>query len=75
MLQGLTDGVAECLRKARLSLSEIDLVIGEQSAPETMQTEIGSLFTREGRGLPAPPAVTRSHGDGRSGGPEGKFVQ
>ena len=36
VLQGLTDGVAECLRKARLSLSEIDLVIAEQSAPETM---------------------------------------
>src|SRR6267378_6222275 len=28
VLQGLTDGVAGCLRKARLSLSEIDLVIG-----------------------------------------------
>ena len=37
VLQGLTAGVAQCLRKARLSLSEIDLVIGEQSAPETMQ--------------------------------------
>jgi 3-oxoacyl-[acyl-carrier-protein] synthase III len=37
VLQGLSDGVAECLRKARLSLSEIDLVIAEQSAPETMQ--------------------------------------
>jgi 3-oxoacyl-[acyl-carrier-protein] synthase-3 len=35
--QGLSDGVTECLRKASLSLSEIDLVIGEQSAPETMQ--------------------------------------
>jgi 3-oxoacyl-[acyl-carrier-protein] synthase-3 len=37
MLQGLTDGATECLRKAGLSLSEIDLVIGEQSAPEIMQ--------------------------------------
>jgi 3-oxoacyl-[acyl-carrier-protein] synthase-3 len=37
VLQGLTDGAAECLRKASLSLSEIDLVIGEQSAPEIMQ--------------------------------------
>jgi 3-oxoacyl-[acyl-carrier-protein] synthase-3 len=37
MLQGLTDGASECLRKAGLSLSQIDLVIGEQSAPEIMQ--------------------------------------
>jgi len=37
VLQGLTDGAAECLTKARLSLSDIDLVIGEQSAPEIMQ--------------------------------------
>jgi 3-oxoacyl-[acyl-carrier-protein] synthase-3 len=37
VLQGLTDGATECLRKANLSLSEIDLVIGEQSAPEIMQ--------------------------------------
>jgi 3-oxoacyl-[acyl-carrier-protein] synthase-3 len=37
VLQGLTDGANECLRKASLSLSEIDLVIGEQSAPEIMQ--------------------------------------
>jgi 3-oxoacyl-[acyl-carrier-protein] synthase-3 len=37
VLQGLTDGASECLRKASLSLSEIDLVIGEQSAPEIMQ--------------------------------------
>jgi 3-oxoacyl-[acyl-carrier-protein] synthase-3 len=37
MLQGLTDGATECLRKASLSLSEIDLVIGEQSAPGLMQ--------------------------------------
>jgi 3-oxoacyl-[acyl-carrier-protein] synthase-3 len=37
VLQGLTEGAADCLRKASLSLSEIDLVIGEQSAPEIMQ--------------------------------------
>jgi 3-oxoacyl-[acyl-carrier-protein] synthase-3 len=37
VLQGLTDGATECLRKAGLSLSEIDLVIGEQSAPEIME--------------------------------------
>jgi 3-oxoacyl-[acyl-carrier-protein] synthase-3 len=36
VLQGLTDGAAECLRKASLSMSQIDLVIGEQSAPEIM---------------------------------------
>jgi 3-oxoacyl-[acyl-carrier-protein] synthase III len=34
VLQGLTEGAAECLRKASLSLSDVDLVIGEQSAPE-----------------------------------------
>ena len=37
VLEGLTDGATECLRKASLSLSDIDLVIGEQSAPEIMQ--------------------------------------
>ena len=37
VLQGLTDGATECLRKASLSLSEIDLVIGQQSAPEIMR--------------------------------------
>jgi len=37
VLQGLTDGATECLRKASLSLSQIDLVIGEQSAPEITQ--------------------------------------
>ncbi len=37
VLQGLTDGATECLRKASLSLSQIDLVIGEQSAPDIMQ--------------------------------------
>ena len=36
LLRGLTDGAAECLRKASLTMTEIDLVIGEQSAPEIM---------------------------------------
>lgn len=36
MLEGLTAGANECLQKASLSLSDIDLVIGEQSAPEIM---------------------------------------
>src|ERR1700682_5483653 len=34
VLQGLSDGATECLRKASLSMSDIDLVIGEQSGPE-----------------------------------------
>ncbi len=37
LLRGLANGVEECLRKARVSLADIDLVIGEQSAPEIMQ--------------------------------------
>src|SRR6202022_279450 len=37
LLRGLADGVGECLKKAGLSLAEIHLVIGEQSAPEVMQ--------------------------------------
>ena len=36
VLQGLRDGAAECLGKAGLTMSDIDLVIGEQSAPEIM---------------------------------------
>jgi 3-oxoacyl-[acyl-carrier-protein] synthase-3 len=36
MLRGLTEGATECLRKANLTMSDIDLVIGEQSAPELM---------------------------------------
>jgi len=37
LLRGLADGVEECLRKAHLGMADIDLVIGEQSAPEIMQ--------------------------------------
>ena len=37
LLRGLTEGASECLGKARLTMSEIDLVIGEQSAPEIMR--------------------------------------
>jgi 3-oxoacyl-[acyl-carrier-protein] synthase-3 len=37
LVQGLAAGVTDCLQKAKLSMSEIDLVIGEQSAPEVMQ--------------------------------------
>jgi 3-oxoacyl-[acyl-carrier-protein] synthase III len=37
LLRGLADGVEECLRKAQLAMADIDLVIGEQSAPEIMQ--------------------------------------
>ena len=37
VLQGLTEAATECLAKASLSLEEIDLVIGEQSAPEITQ--------------------------------------
>jgi 3-oxoacyl-[acyl-carrier-protein] synthase-3 len=36
LIQGLTEGATECLRHASLVMSEIDLVIGEQSAPEIM---------------------------------------
>src|SRR5256712_1593027 len=34
LLRGLTEAAAECLQKAKLAISEVDLVIGEQSAPE-----------------------------------------
>jgi 3-oxoacyl-[acyl-carrier-protein] synthase-3 len=37
LLQGLAEGATVCLEKANLRMSEIDLVIGEQSAPEIMQ--------------------------------------
>jgi 3-oxoacyl-[acyl-carrier-protein] synthase III len=37
LLQGLSAGANECLEKANLRMAEIDLVIGEQSAPEIMQ--------------------------------------
>jgi 3-oxoacyl-[acyl-carrier-protein] synthase-3 len=38
LLRGVADGAAECLTKANLRLSQIDLVIAEQSAPELMQS-------------------------------------
>ena len=34
LLRGLTEAAAECLQKAHLAISQIDVVIGEQSAPE-----------------------------------------
>src|ERR1700694_479673 len=37
LLRGLTEAAAECLQKADMAMSEIDLVIGEQSAAEIMQ--------------------------------------
>jgi 3-oxoacyl-[acyl-carrier-protein] synthase-3 len=37
LLRGLAQGVSECLEKAGLTLDAVDLVIGEQSAPEVMQ--------------------------------------
>src|ERR1700682_865458 len=37
LLRGMIEGAAECLQKATLAMSDIDLVIGEQSAPELMQ--------------------------------------
>jgi 3-oxoacyl-[acyl-carrier-protein] synthase III len=37
LLRGLTQGVAECLDNAGLRLDSVDLVIGEQSAPEVMR--------------------------------------
>ena len=36
MLEGLRNGVGECLRRAHLSLAEVDLVIGDQGTPEAM---------------------------------------
>jgi len=37
LLAGLNEAAAECLQKANLAMSEIDLVVGEQSAPDLMQ--------------------------------------
>jgi len=37
LVRGLTEAAAECLQRANLAISEIDLVIGEQSAPEITQ--------------------------------------
>src|SRR3989440_4668210 len=37
LLRGLAEAAAECLQKAHLAISEIDVVIGEQSAPEITQ--------------------------------------
>lgn len=46
ILQGLTDGVEECLRKAGIGLQDVDLVIGEQSAPDITRA------WAEGHGVP-----------------------
>jgi 3-oxoacyl-[acyl-carrier-protein] synthase III len=37
LLRGLQEAAAECLQKAKLAMSEIDLVVAEQSAPDLMQ--------------------------------------
>jgi len=37
LLRGLMEGATDCLQNARLTMADIDLVIGEQSAPEIMQ--------------------------------------
>ncbi len=37
LVRGLTEGAAECLAKAKLTMAEVDLVIGEQSSPEIMR--------------------------------------
>ncbi|MDQ6712988.1 MAG: hypothetical protein M3Z28_07325 [Candidatus Dormibacteraeota bacterium] len=37
LLRGLTEAASDCLQKAELAMPDIDLVIGEQSAPEIMQ--------------------------------------
>lgn len=37
LIRGLTQAVRQCLRKAGLALGDIDLVIGEQTAPEVMR--------------------------------------
>jgi 3-oxoacyl-[acyl-carrier-protein] synthase-3 len=37
LVRGLTEAAAECLEKAKLAMSDIDLVVGEQSAPEVMR--------------------------------------
>ena len=36
-LDDLVQGIQECLRRAKLSLDEVDLVVGDQSAPDLMQ--------------------------------------
>jgi 3-oxoacyl-[acyl-carrier-protein] synthase-3 len=49
LLRGLTAAAAECLQKASVAMSEIDLVIGEQSEPEIMQawsTQTGVASSR-----------------------------
>jgi 3-oxoacyl-[acyl-carrier-protein] synthase-3 len=37
LLRGLMEGATDCLRTASLTMADVDLVIGEQSAPEIMQ--------------------------------------
>lgn len=56
LLRGFADAVDECLAKAKLTLADIDLVLGEQSAPEIMQAwskasglSAGRLLVQPGR--------------------------
>jgi 3-oxoacyl-[acyl-carrier-protein] synthase III len=54
LLRGLADGVDECLAKAKLAVADIDLIIGEQSAPEMMQAWSRALGLPAGRLLLEP---------------------
>jgi 3-oxoacyl-[acyl-carrier-protein] synthase III len=54
LLRGLAEGVDECLRKAGLSMTDIDLVVGEQSAPEIMEAWRKSVRLPGGRLLVEP---------------------
>src|SRR5439155_1643009 len=67
LLRGLTEADAECLQKAHLAISEIDLVIGEQSAPEITQawSRLAGCRHRDRRHHLAGPHHPRNLGGGQ----------
>ncbi len=49
MLDGLRDGVSQCLRRAGLGLADVDLVLADQAAPDAMHSWANAAGIDAGR--------------------------
>lgn len=60
LLRGLSEAVDQCLKKAHIDLSDIDLVIGDQTAPGVMRTWAATASIPAERLLLDPPRYRRA---------------